>query len=51
MDLDAKGSHRRSHEKTDFLIQNFDPGILWDDFGIKHDIVVRFTHLKLWLLY
>ena len=38
--LDGAGSHRRSHEKTDFLITNFDPGILWDDFGIRHDIVV-----------
>ncbi|KIJ91260.1 hypothetical protein K443DRAFT_28383, partial [Laccaria amethystina LaAM-08-1] len=42
-DLDGKGSHRRSHEKTDFLIKNFDPGILWDDFRIRHDIV-PFTH-------
>ena len=39
-DLDGPGSHRRSHEKTDFLIKSFDPGILWDDFGIRHDIVV-----------
>ncbi|KJA18005.1 hypothetical protein HYPSUDRAFT_145683 [Hypholoma sublateritium FD-334 SS-4] len=41
--LDGAGSHRRSHEKTDFLIKTFDPGILWDDFGIRHDIV-PFTH-------
>ena len=40
-DLDGPGSHRRTHEKTDFLIKTFDPGILWDDFGIRHDIVVR----------
>ncbi|KAH9976493.1 hypothetical protein BJV74DRAFT_879576 [Russula compacta] len=26
-----------------FLIKNFDPEILWDDFGIQHDIV-PFTH-------
>ena len=38
--LDSPGSHRRSHEKTDFLVNNFDPGILWDDFGIRSDIVV-----------
>jgi hypothetical protein len=38
--LDAPGSHRRLHEKTDFLITNFDPGILWDEFGVRHDIVV-----------
>ncbi|PPQ88480.1 hypothetical protein CVT25_012030, partial [Psilocybe cyanescens] len=42
-DLDSKGSHCCSHEKTDFLIKNFDPGILWDDYGIWNDIVL-FTH-------
>jgi hypothetical protein len=41
-DLDGSGSHRRTHEKTDFLIKDFDPDILWDDFRIWHDIVVRF---------
>jgi len=39
--LDQPGSHRRTHEKTDFLLQNFDPGILWDNFGIRADIVVH----------
>lgn len=38
--LDDPGAHRRYHEKTDFLIKNFDPGILWDDFGIRADVVV-----------
>lgn len=33
-------SHRRSHAKTDFLINQWDPGILWDQFGIRSDIVV-----------
>ena len=33
-DLDGPGSHHRTHEKTDTLIKKFDPGILWDDFGI-----------------
>ncbi|KIJ98505.1 hypothetical protein K443DRAFT_9104 [Laccaria amethystina LaAM-08-1] len=42
-DLNGKGSHRCSHKNTDFLIKNFDLGILWDDFGIRHDIV-PFTH-------
>ncbi|KAJ7202083.1 hypothetical protein GGX14DRAFT_370690 [Mycena pura] len=41
-ELDAPGAHRRSHEKTDFLITCFDPGTLWD-FGIRADIV-PFTH-------
>jgi hypothetical protein len=37
LELDSPGSHRRLQEKTDFLI---DPGILWDEFGVRHDIVV-----------
>ena len=40
--LDGPGSHCHTNEKTDFLIKAFDPGILWDDFGIQHDIVVCF---------
>ena len=46
-DLDGPGSHRHTHEKTDFLIKSFDPGILWDDFGIRHNIVVRFYMFQL----
>ncbi|KAJ7668866.1 hypothetical protein B0H17DRAFT_1142415 [Mycena rosella] len=42
-DLDAPGARMRSHRKTDFLITCFDPGTLWDDFGIRSD-VVPFTH-------
>ncbi|KAG9223441.1 hypothetical protein PLEOSDRAFT_154734 [Pleurotus ostreatus PC15] len=42
-DLDAPDAHRRTHEKTDLLIESFDPGILWDDWGIRSDIV-PFTH-------
>ncbi|KAJ7572018.1 hypothetical protein C8J56DRAFT_809850 [Mycena floridula] len=41
--LDDPEELPRSHEKTDFLINSFDPGILWDDYGIRHD-VVPFTH-------
>ncbi|KAF8184554.1 hypothetical protein K438DRAFT_2160896, partial [Mycena galopus ATCC 62051] len=41
--LDEPGARRRSHEKTDFLITCFDPGTLWDEFGIRAD-VVPFTH-------
>lgn len=43
--LDGPGNHRRTHEKTDILINKFDPGILWDDYGIHHDIVVCSTLL------
>ena len=38
--LDDPGAHSRSHEKTDFLLKNFNPSILWDEFGIQDDIVV-----------
>ena len=38
--LDDGGARRRTHEKTDFLIDVFDPGILWSDFGVRDDVVV-----------
>ncbi|KAJ7506397.1 hypothetical protein B0H11DRAFT_1850523 [Mycena galericulata] len=41
--LDAVGSRLRTQTKTDALIMCFDPGILWDDYGIRSDIV-PFTH-------
>ncbi|KAH9069689.1 hypothetical protein EDB83DRAFT_2505890 [Lactarius deliciosus] len=41
--LDSGIGHRRTHEKTDYLIDNFSPGVLWDAFGIYKD-VVPFTH-------
>lgn len=43
--LDDKNAHCRSHERSDFIIQSFDPGIVWDEHGIRSDIVVRiFTY-------
>ncbi|KAJ7263263.1 hypothetical protein B0H12DRAFT_987572, partial [Mycena haematopus] len=41
--LDTPGARRRTHKKTDFLITCFDPGTLWDEYGICAD-VVPFTH-------
>ncbi|KAH9029569.1 hypothetical protein EDB85DRAFT_2074436 [Lactarius pseudohatsudake] len=38
-DLDGPGSHRCSQEKTDILVKTFDRNILWDDFGLRHNIV------------
>ena len=38
--LDDASARRRTHEKTEFLINSFDSGILWDDFGIRSDVVV-----------
>lgn len=43
--LDRPGARRRSQGKTDFLIKTFDPGILWDDYGVRADIVVCSTLL------
>lgn len=40
--LDGPGNRPRFHEMDDFLISTFDPGILWDEYGIRHDIVVSF---------
>ncbi|KAJ7203848.1 hypothetical protein GGX14DRAFT_698923 [Mycena pura] len=41
--LDAPGARLRTQAKTDLLIKCFDPGILWDDYGVRSD-VVPFTH-------
>ncbi|KAJ6533651.1 hypothetical protein B0H19DRAFT_1383623 [Mycena capillaripes] len=41
--LDEDGARLRTKTKTDTLITCFDPGILWDDYGIRADIV-PFTH-------
>jgi hypothetical protein len=41
--LDAGGARERNHEKMDFLIGTWDPGTLWDDFGIRANIVVSLS--------
>ena len=40
--LDSGTGHRRTHEKTDYLIKNFGPKDLWDAFGIYEDVIVRY---------
>ncbi|KIM37067.1 hypothetical protein M413DRAFT_423911 [Hebeloma cylindrosporum] len=44
-DLDGnfEETRRRRHERTDFIIKCFDPGTVWDKYGIRSDIV-PFTH-------
>ena len=32
--LDKKNAHWRSHERSDFIINSFDPGIVWHEHGI-----------------
>ena len=40
--LDAGNARLRNHKKTEFLINSWDPGTLWTDFGVHADIVVSF---------
>ncbi|KAJ7635036.1 hypothetical protein FB45DRAFT_989651 [Roridomyces roridus] len=42
--LDRTGSRLRTKTTTEFLVTQFDPGILWDDFGIRADVVPFTTH-------
>lgn len=40
--LDADGANPRWQGKTNFLINTWDPGILWSDFGVRSDVLVHF---------
>ncbi|TFK19711.1 hypothetical protein FA15DRAFT_659672 [Coprinopsis marcescibilis] len=42
-DLNNPNAGRRTHEKTDILLECFDPTILWKSFGVRAD-VVPFTY-------
>ena len=33
--------HPWMHERTDFLVENFEPKVAWDAFGIYDDVLVR----------
>ncbi|KAJ7093512.1 hypothetical protein C8R44DRAFT_989924 [Mycena epipterygia] len=37
--LDADGARLRTRTKTEALIMCFDPGILWDEYGVRSDVV------------
>ncbi|KAH7918101.1 hypothetical protein BV22DRAFT_1108449 [Leucogyrophana mollusca] len=41
--LDVEGALRRSPQKTSFLKRSFNTSTLWDDFGVRADIL-PFTH-------
>jgi hypothetical protein len=38
--LDDASAHLRTHEKADFLLETFEAGIVWDEYGIRSDVVV-----------
>ncbi|KAJ7588202.1 hypothetical protein C8J56DRAFT_1050261 [Mycena floridula] len=42
-DLDSPNKLPRSHDKTDFLLNTFDPGILWDEYVL----ILHFSHLHM----
>jgi hypothetical protein len=44
--LDAPGARRRTQAITDFLISVWDPDILWNDFGVRADVLVSSNFLK-----
>ncbi|KAF8149101.1 hypothetical protein B0H34DRAFT_791595 [Crassisporium funariophilum] len=43
LDGNFNATRRRRHERTDLIIECFDPGTVWDYYGIRTD-VVPFTH-------
>lgn len=43
--LDDFSAHQQTHEKTDILLQLFDLGIVWDEYGLRSDVVVCWTLL------
>ena len=49
-DLDGNfnETRRRRHERTDFIIKCFDPGIVWEKYGIRSDVVVSLSVRHFW---
>jgi hypothetical protein len=42
-DLDSPDARPRSQKTTTVLIQTFESRILWDEYGIRSDVMVRFN--------
>ncbi|KAI0289302.1 hypothetical protein BC826DRAFT_1092819 [Russula brevipes] len=42
--LDDLHANQRSYKKTEFLIRKFDPGIIWDNYGVRDDVVPFMSH-------
>jgi len=43
-DLDSHRHIRRSHAHSDVLGEEFELGVLWDEYGIVGDVIVMFSH-------
>jgi hypothetical protein len=39
--LDNNHAHLHTHEKTDFLLEVFDAGTVWDEYGLQSNVVVH----------
>jgi hypothetical protein len=50
-DLDSGQHVRRSQAHTELLVEEFELGMLWDEYGLVGDIVVRHLFLALYILY
>jgi hypothetical protein len=46
--LDCK-ANLHSHEKTQFLLQTFDPSIIWDNYSVHDDVIINFSVIVLLL--
>ena len=40
-DLDNPNAQRRFYEKTDYVFKHHDSSILWNNYGIRFDVVVH----------
>lgn len=46
--LDSSNARPHTRNKVEFVITAFDPGIVWDEFGARSDVVV--SHAILFLI-
>ena len=46
LDDKVNETRRRKHERTDFIIKCFDPGIVWESYGTWSDVVVSLSDLE-----
>ena len=39
--LDAPGARQQTQTTTAYIVNLWDPGVLWNDFGVRADVLVR----------